>query len=363
MGAHLTKWTRGTTALAGAMLVAGCIPPGAVRGDSTPRPAATAGRGAEIPGPNAPRIDPAPLPALPAQTPAWEARAVRPDAVHVPASIYTVRPGDTLRRISERTGAASEAIARANGIAPPFTIYAGQQLTIPGGRYHLIRQGETGIAIARAYGVDWSRIVAANALEEPYILRTGQRILIPDTTPMTLAQRAEAFKLDIDDIVTGGEPAIAQNAQPARPAPTATRTLPASAAVAEPARLTGRFLWPVHGTIVKRFGPGASGERNDGIKIAVPLDTPVLAAADGTVAYVGGDIPALGGIVIIKHGDGWATVYGHADKVLVKRGQAVKQGQKIALSGDSGFADRPELHFEIRHGRTPVDPLSRLPAS
>ena len=114
--------------------------------------------------------------------------------------------------------------------------------------------------------------------------------------------------------------------------------------------------------MIRRFGPGASGERNDGIKIAAPLDTPVLAAADGVVAYVGSDIPALGGLVILRHGDGWTTVYGHAGQLLVQRGQAVKKGQMIALSGNSGFADRPELHFEIRQGRSPVDPLPRLPA-
>ena len=109
---------------------------------------------------------------------------------------------------------------------------------------------------------------------------------------------------------------------------------------------------------MRRFGPGASGERNDGIKIAVPLGTPIRAAADGVVAYVGDEIAALGGLVIVKHGDGWTTVYGHASQLLVQRGQAVKRGQTIALSGDSGFADRPELHFEMRKGRTPVNPVA-----
>ena len=131
---------------------------------------------------------------------------------------------------------------------------------------------------------------------------------------------------------------------------------------AAPDRLSSAFQWPVRGSVVKRFGPGASGERNDGIKIAVPLDTPVLAAADGVVAYVGSDIPALGGLVILRHGEGWTSVYGHASQLLVRRGQSVKKGQMIALSGNSGFADRPEVHFELRQGRTPVDPVPRLPA-
>ena len=101
--------------------------------------------------------------------------------------------------------------------------------------------------------------------------------------------------------------------------------------------------------------------RNNGLKIAVPVDTPVKAAADGTVAYVGDGIASLGGLVIVRHGENWTSVYGHASKLLVQRGQAVKKGQTIALSGDTGFADRPELHFELRKGRTPVDPATQLP--
>ncbi len=301
-----------------------------------------------------------------APPPAWKARPVTPDARIVAPSAYDVRPGDTLRSIAERTGAGSEAIARANGLLPPFVIAPGQRLTIPGGRYHLVRAGETGIAIARAYGVDWSRIVTDNALAEPYILRVGQRVLIPGGSPaerpVTAADRAAAFKLDIDDLVTGSEPAIASNQRPVRPTTTPRRPVATVAQVAAPTTAPGRFVWPVTGQIVSRFGPGRSGERNNGIKIAVPLGTPILAAADGVVAYAGSDVAAFGGLVILKHGSSLTTVYGHAAQLLVTRGQAVKKGQRIALSGNTGFADRPELHFEVRQGRTPVNPSSYLPA-
>ncbi len=302
---------------------------------------------------------------LPAPRPAWEARPVSADAKTIPDTTYVVRPGDTLSRVVDRSGASLEAIARANDLESPYSIQAGQRLQIPGGRYHQVRRGETGIAIARAYGVEWSRIVSANALVEPYVLRADQRVLIPDAPGggrPSAAERASAFKLDIDDILTGGEPALANNQAPAKPIATPRRVLPSNAVVTAPARLaSGGFLWPVDGRVVKRFGPGASGERNDGIKIAVPMSTPIHAAADGVVAYVGDGIAALGGLVIVKHGGGWTSVYGHASKLLVQRGQSVKRGQTIALSGDTGFADRPELHFELRKGRTPVDPTSQLP--
>lgn len=320
-----------------------------------------AARDDDLPGREAPSRGEVAMPRT--ARPAWEARPVSPDATLVEERSYTVAPGDSLRRIAERTGAGSEAIARANGLAPPFTVRVGQVLTIPGGRYHLVRSGETGIAIARAYGVEWSRIVAANALEEPYILRAGQRILIPGDPrrPPSRADRAAAFRLDIDDILTGGEPAPAPRQTPAKPAASPRRVLPPTAVVAAPARLEGGFIWPVEGSVVRRFGPGKSGERNDGIKIAVPVSTPIRATADGVVAYAGDGIAALGGLIIIRHGGGWTSVYGHASKLLVQRGQSVKRGQTIALSGDTGFADRPELHFELRKGRTPVDPQGQLP--
>jgi murein DD-endopeptidase MepM/ murein hydrolase activator NlpD len=304
------------------------------------------------------------IPAPPSALPAWEARPVTPDARTIADSSYIVQPGDTLRGVADKTGSGSEIIARANGLESPFTIRVGQQLRIPGGRYHLVRPGESGIAIARAYGVRWADIVAANNLVEPYVLRSGRRILIPGRPrPQTLAERAAAFKIDLGDIATGGgEPAIPDNVRPVRPAISVTRALPSTAAVGAPSPLSGPFLWPVaSGNVVKRFGAGASGERNDGIKIAVPLGTPIRAVADGVVIYTTDSIAGLGGLAMIRHGNGWTSVYGHASRILVTRGQAVKRGQTIALSGDTGFADRPEVHFELRQGRTPIDPLSKLP--
>jgi murein DD-endopeptidase MepM/ murein hydrolase activator NlpD len=300
---------------------------------------------------------------LSAPRPAWEARPVTADARTVPEGVHVAAAGDTLNRIAERTGAPADAIARANGLAAPYAVRTGQRLRIPGGRYHLVQGGQTGIAIARAYGVEWSRIVTANALAEPYILRVGQRLAIPGSASgrSRAAERAAAFSLDVEDLVTGGQPAEVASAR--RPPATANprRILPATTPIVPPARLASNFAWPVEGRVVKRFGAGASGERSDGIKIAVPLQTPVKAAADGVVAYVGDGIAALGGLVIVKHGDGWASVYGHAAKLLVRRGQSVKRGQTIALSGETGFADRPELHFELRRGRAAVDPLGQLP--
>jgi lipoprotein NlpD len=360
--------------LAGVVLLAGCIPsvtpPPDYRQSAAyvPSPAVPSTPRDRPANPARPRARASEVSTLPAAPPAWESHPAAADGRIVAAGSYVVQPGDTLRRVAIRTGSGALAIARANGLAEPYTIAVGQRLTIPGGRYHVIQRGDTGIAIARAYGVPWSQIVDANGLSEPYQLRAGWKLLIPGggtggARPTTAAERAAAFHLDVEDLVTGSEPAIAENRAPARPAESARRVLASTTPVATPTKLVGGFSWPVHGKIISPFGPGAAGVRNDGIQIAVPEGTPVRAAADGVVAYVGDSIPSLGGLVIIKHGDGYTTVYGNADKLLVQRGQAVKRGQEIAVSGTSGAVTQPSLHFEVRKGRDPIDPLGALGGS
>lgn len=331
------------------LLLSGCIPTESTRtGSDTPPPRLYA---------DASTVE------LVEPEPVWTAQQVIANAQTVAASRYVVQPGDTLRGIGNRTGAGSEMIARVNGLVPPYTLRAGQALSIPGGRYHLVAEGETGIAIAAAYGVPWSQIVAVNGLEEPYMLRRGQRLLLPGNTPTRapdLEKRAAAFRIDIDDVLTGGQPAAAENA-PATAASTAPRPLPSNVPIAAPRQLTGQFAWPVKGTIVSRFGPGASGAKNNGIDIGVAEGTPIKASADGVVAYAGDKVAVFGGLVLINHGSGWVSAYGHASRVDVVRGQRVTRGQVIGLTGDTGYASQPKLHFELRKDRVPVNPVTQLP--
>jgi len=348
--------------------VAGCIPhgtPPAGYGEpaaprppkqtaGTPYPADDAIRTTEIPS------------SVKQPTPSWLARPVAADAVTIADSTYVVKDGETIRSIGNKTGAGSEAIAKANAIPAPFVVRTGERLKIPGGRYHLVRSGQSGIAIARAYGVEWSRIADLNDLQPPYTLRTGQRLLLPSDTEvarMTPEQRAQAFSLDIDDLATGSEPALSSNAAPKAPTATPKKPLPKDEAVATPSNFTGRFQWPLSGAIIGRFGPAGDGRRNDGINIAAEKGEEIRAAADGVVAYAGSAIAVYGGLILIKHGDGWITAYGHAEQILVTRGQTVHRGDVIARAGATGSVNKPQLHFEIRNKRTPVDPLRYLPPS
>lgn len=303
-----------------------------------------------------------------APPPTWTGQTVTPNAIAIDGSSYIVKAGDTLRGIANKTGASSQIIAATNNLAAPYIIRPGQRLNIIGGRYHWVNGGETGIAIARAYGVPWREVVALNGLEEPFILRVGQKLLLPEATPVdpqqiSIEQRAAAFDLDIDDIVTGSQPALADNAATTEPSDWRKAIGPAKEpeAIAAPVSFAGRFDWPVDGKLLSSFGSKGGGKVNDGLNIAVTKGTPIRAAADGIVAYSGNEIGVFGGLILLNHGDGWVTAYGHADKLNVTRGQKINAGDIIGLAGDSGYVQEPQLHFEIRKNRKPVNPVSHLP--
>jgi murein DD-endopeptidase MepM/ murein hydrolase activator NlpD len=116
------------------------------------------------------------------------------------------------------------------------------------------------------------------------------------------------------------------------------------------------FIWPVKGEVISKFSPGG---KNDGINIKVPEGTPVKAAADGVVMYAGNELKGFGNLLLIKHADGWVTAYAYNSALLVKKGSKIKQGQEVAKSGNSD-AGEPQLHFEIRKIKQPIDPLTKL---
>jgi murein DD-endopeptidase MepM/ murein hydrolase activator NlpD len=120
------------------------------------------------------------------------------------------------------------------------------------------------------------------------------------------------------------------------------------------------FRWPVRGKVITSYGAKTNGKANDGINLAVPEGTPVKAAEDGVVAYSGNELKGYGNLVLVRHSNGYVTAYAHASELLVKRGDPIKRGQIIAKSGQSGEVGSPQLHFEIRKGSSPVDPLQFL---
>ena len=129
-------------------------------------------------------------------------------------------------------------------------------------------------------------------------------------------------------------------------------------------RAAGRFIWPVRGEILTRFGVMGSGLRSDGVNIGAAAGTEVVASAAGRVAYAGDSLPGLGTTVVIVHGDGWVTAYSHLGAARVRMEQTVTQGQVIGTTGTSGGVTQPQVHFEIRYTPSPADrprPVDPLP--
>src|SRR5207244_4973649 len=118
----------------------------------------------------------------------------------------------------------------------------------------------------------------------------------------------------------------------------------------------GAFLWPVRGHVLATYGSRSDGTHNDGINIAAPRGAAVQAADAGVVAYTGNELRGYGNLVLVKHASGWISAYAHSDSILVKRGDPVSRGQAIAKVGTTGGVSEPQLHFELRRGKQPVDP-------
>jgi lipoprotein NlpD len=205
------------------------------------------------------------------------------------------------------------------------------------GVVHAVRRGQTLYRIARAYGVDPAELMAANGIADPRTLAVGQELFVPGAAEV----------LDVDDPALPRKPASGES-PPAAPEPR-----PAAEARLPP------LGWPLRGVLYGRFGV-RGGTRHDGIDIAAPEGSPVLAAADGAVIYVG-EQSGYGTVVILRHDRGLVTVYAHNAAVLVREGERVARGQAVAKVGQTGRTTGPHLHFEVREGTRPRDPLLYLP--
>ncbi|TCT12400.1 murein DD-endopeptidase MepM/ murein hydrolase activator NlpD [Tepidamorphus gemmatus] len=261
------------------------------------------------------------------------------------------------------------------------------------GGTHTVTSGETVYSLGRKYNVRPGDIIAANNLQPPYGLKIGQTVRIPGATTVASAaaaqpvrQSAAATSPSAAGETRGIDPAIASapaqppavkqgieaNALPApgeqpqqvayaAPADASDAAADKRAGIPEPAALSAaNFRWPARGRIISAFGDKADGGKNDGINISVPEGTSVRAAENGVVAYAGNELKGYGNLVLIRHADDWVTAYAHNSDILVKRGDVVTRGQVIAKAGQTGSVQTPQIHFELRKGSTPVDPLKYL---
>jgi murein DD-endopeptidase MepM/ murein hydrolase activator NlpD len=358
--------------------------------------------------------EPPPLPARKPTPPPW-AVTVRQYPAPAPGSTvaarnlprspgtYRVEEGESLYRVSRKLDVSIRSLIDANDLAPPYRLQTGQRLLIVAPRSHVVEAGDTVYGISRRYRVALTELVRLNRIAAPYRIVPGQSLILPATagreTAVATAALAGNALLPVEPLPVEPLPVEPPRAPPTRaprstlgpgdaPPPRKPERIAdpgtaepqiaeprianpsiadpgagasQSAAIPQPPpRKGGKFLWPVKGEIVLGFGPKSGGLHNDGINIAAARGTPVRAAENGVVVYIGNQLRGFGNLLLIKHSDGWMTAYAHAETLLVRRGQTVRRGEAVARVGSTGSVSRPQLHFEVRKGTRAVDPARLL---
>ncbi len=314
----------------------------------------------------------------------------------------TVQKGDTVYDLSNRYSVAMRALIETNGLEAPYSLNPGQTVMLPPPNVHVVERGETLYSVSRRYNVDTRSLALMNNLERPWTVWPGDELALPPlardqerdetpraATPVVATPAApppqsspargspqlmsrppeQIASVKPQPVAPVGAPAPASaSSGPAGPIsmlPTRLASAPSVVSgVASGAAGSGTFIWPVSGPILSGFGVSADGTRNDGVNIGTEPGAQVRAAAAGEVVYAGNELSGFGNLLLIRHADGWVSAYAHADKLLVKEGDRVTQGQPVAVAGATGKAGgKPQVHFELRRGKDPVDPMGQLPAA
>jgi murein DD-endopeptidase MepM/ murein hydrolase activator NlpD len=342
------------------------------------------------PSPNAGYTPPAPSYQPAPQQQAYNAPA--PSYQPAQSGTITVQPGQTMYSLARANGLTVSQLAGANNIAAPYTLSVGQRLVVPGaaspvspqptvqnasapvqhaaanvapqqsGGWHVVRAGETLYSLGRAYNVHPHEIARANGLSTSAGLNVGQRVTIPGAGAAPASPIANSAPTSLPQQNLAASEPLQAAPQPL-PGRVEEQRQPVTEQVAQEAddgNGSGIFRWPVRGRVISKFGSKPNNTKNEGINIAVPEGTAVRAAEAGVVAYAGNELKGYGNLVLIRHQNGWVTAYAHNKELTVKRGDTVRRGDVIAKAGQTGSVTSPQVHFEVRQGATPVDPMKYL---
>ena len=275
-----------------------------------------------------------------------------------------IQQGDNLLRIALNNNSTLREIATINNIKPPYKVYVGQKIKVPvknsseiknspntkttNKEYYKVQKGDNLYSISRDTGISVGNLISYNNLKKPYNIYVGQKLYLKNRKNNTnnVVQKQAQEKKQVAKLEKVEQPKT-------QPSSTSTNTQSTQ-------QSNALFAWPARGEIIKKFGKQANGDYSDAIHIKAPLGTPILSANDGEVAYAGNELKGYGNIIIVKHNNGWLSIYGYCDTMKVKVKDKVSKGQTIGTVGQTGDINEPQLYFSIRKGRVVMDPMKYL---
>lgn len=309
---------------------------------------------------------------------------------------YQVKSGETIYSLARRHQVKPAQLAAANGMPADSGLKIGQTVRVPAAAKDSppAPLAAPRIAVAKADLAPPARPAATPAVAQqdqapvaqPVSATPGRLVPAPRRAPLEAPLQGTAAGPVVDDTVEMSSgpaleyqpPPMAQQVAavepepgikpaPQKPPAAQPAAAPAQAAPKQPvrvpdppARASSGFMRPVDGRTLVSYGSQPGGLRNDGINIAAPRGTPVKAADNGVVVYAGNELRGFGNLLLISHAGGWMTAYAHLDTMGAARGDKIVRGQKIGTVGMTGNVTSPQLHFEIRKGKQPVDPEQQL---
>jgi len=308
--------------------------------------------------------------------------ATTPRAVPENAFIHRIEAGESLYAVARRYDVTTDAIIAANGLTSPDKIFVGQSVIIPGRPGMVAPKMVAPVAPVKVAAVNIPPAPVPDSAQPEQLVnltapatKTAEvvapvvpvRVATPapvETVPEQIAPKPIARP---SGLATTAPKAIVPQNQVAKvtdtpkqseqaPITTASVSPTNVEAPATPKSVSGSFRWPVKGRVIADF----RASKNTGVNIEVPEGSSVRATENGQVIYVGSAVEGFGNLVLIKHSNGYVSAYAHLKDITVAKGTAVDRGDSIGTAGMTGAVSRPQLHFELRKGATPVDPMPLL---
>ena len=245
-----------------------------------------------------------------------------------------VRENETIYSIANKFKVIPKDIIEDNNLSKPYELKPNQILFLRHENIYIVKENDTVEKISKRFAVKKTEIIELNKLKTPFNLVVGNKILIPLLKDFSVVDLIINEKVYDKKQITKNE--YTSNNKKIKNAPV--------------------FLWPAKGEVIKNFGRFGKGQHYDGIDIMFGKNKPIYSAYDGTVAFVGSQIKKFGNLIIVKHNQSWVTAYSNLGKYSVKVGDKIKKQQIIAYTPEN----KNYFHFQLRHNRNPVNPLSYL---